>query len=1518
MGLKSYLQQKKGGQQQPQEQPQEQPQQKEITVDFVQPPVQEQQQEQGKTIQDLIAKAKRPITGEPISWGWGLSPVEYPVMGKEVGDNKYSFEASPDYVPNHNPVLQAIADNVIMPAYDTMADFTTGFMEGAVGLPVAGIAGVHKVLTHALAESEEEKAEAARDRQNWLDSVSTPADASFARKAGSLVGMMGTDPLTYLSFGASIPKTMLKTGAVATGTTLFKDFPREDMTAKEKLIDAGVNGALVGGLTGGILTGLKGLKWWRNKRAEKTAKAEAEAKAKAEAEALEKIEVTPHQSDEAVAQAHSQLDELDKIFGVNQVASKGDDLVKTGEVNAEAKAINEAQVAERQALENAELAKMLEPKEPVQELAEEVAKVVPKAGETADDVLKQAEQVVAEKANGARAVETAMVHEAETPVVDGVRNFVREANSMNSEIRGVALAKQLATAEGKAYQMTLAHEAEQMGDLLTLSARQAEEDARWVRPFVSMDKATAEQQYLQRVADMSDDIQFKDWAYGILKDGRKITAEQQALATKELQDTMDRLVRQEVQTSAIREEIAQISKELDDTFVLTGKKLDEASKAVDSMEQTANDLSIFNKIAAKRDALRQDKTRQGIEALYARRAEHERKAQLYASMQARKDKINAMRHSMQGDPLKARREALRRGRPEEPVQPQEQPQVQEQPYTDAADLLSRYSGASTKAGQSVIGGASGFYMSDEDMDITKRLGYALLGAGAMYGGGKGMKWLWKNGKKPFSSIKNKFGYDTVNGVKVARPLQQAIDKIGEWIYHKKLHMETGYMGALDNMLQMESRIGTLIETVRKALNNLSTAERAAMHNYMVGEASPAELAMLTPEVRRLADRFTSQIEALGQRAVDEGLLDADAFATWHGKYLRRIYTDHVDDAVKGAGGSPRTLSKTFSRGKEEMISYDKYKELEASGKIDKDITKEGNYWFEKEGLEELDKLQRLDDEALKKVSKEKRIRVRRDYTFDERTRMGEIRDASVSIPYTLNNLRQMLNINSFLKEVQSAGVAKAYNKADGILPGYKVINGRRYGALDGMQVPEAVAEDLKVQTRFLNGDERELLDLYKKALGLWKRSKTVYNPSSHINNMVGNWSLMVSQGMPMIKAMTGMISSMGKLAKFSKWQNLNGKVLTGKATPQEIALEAQLRSDAGVMNVIEAHKAGLFGGMNIKDIMYGADKLQPKWYQKPFKAFQNAYMGEDNMGRLAYYNWLKETAGLAENEAVKETRKIIPDYRLPMSKVGRFLRDTGLDPFISWTYYTMPAILKATNPLGKNMYGKGLNKYNAVNLAKLSAVLWGGSSIFSLLQGGQMTTPFFIPTEKPRTMQFTTQQIYKDPYGRMSMDMRMNYMFPQLGALSAGFSPIYKWFGEGDFTPFSDVGEMAKSHLTGGVPGTVLGLLQNEHPYTGYDISNQTGINYLIDAGGYLAGNLAPIPPWVERTVGGVLASKLRDDRDTIMKNPSLPMILANMFLPKVYKWDKRAYHYAEKDKKDAKKKNYGASKFTDFLLGKE
>jgi len=134
-----------------------------------------------------------------------------------------------------------------------------------------------------------------------------------------------------------------------------------------------------------------------------------------------------------------------------------------------------------------------------------------------------------------------------------------------------------------------------------------------------------------------------------------------------------------------------------------------------------------------------------------------------------------------------------------------------------------------------------------------------------------------------------------------------------------------------------------------------------------------------------------------------------------------------------------------------------------------------------------------------------------------------------------------------------------------------------------------------------------------------------------------------------------------------------------------------LKSDEDVALWQKAQKAGLFGRSKLNDILnqYTAPlnkniDTSPKdgvfnkavdLYKKADNKLSAIYQGEDDIMRFSMLKSLTKQ-GKDFDQALKIVNNTIPDYTKPMSAMAKFGRNSLLTPFISWTYYSTPIILR--------------------------------------------------------------------------------------------------------------------------------------------------------------------------------------------------------------------------------------------------
>jgi len=513
-----------------------------------------------------------------------------------------------------------------------------------------------------------------------------------------------------------------------------------------------------------------------------------------------------------------------------------------------------------------------------------------------------------------------------------------------------------------------------------------------------------------------------------------------------------------------------------------------------------------------------------------------------------------------------------------------------------------------------------------------------------------------------------------------------------------------YLLRNDELFSAKSAYSAKMENLQSALSGLDDADRVAMHEYMVGEGNA-----IKPELKPLADALRRQIDDMSAKLVDLGVLDKASRDALAGQYLARSYEKHLKDRINSVFSSGKKVDEIHSRG----FAFKEFKDREAMDKFlskNPQIAKSMDQAYNKGGVRVVEK-------------PNGKIELWRDYTKDERSAMGEIRDAAFSIPQTLNKLNDMIENAKFLKSVSelSGGavipnteIKARYGKLD-LDDAIKKELGREgyaqmpksdsYGALAGQWVRKDIKSDI-ISSFAQSGDMGVLIDGWKKYLSIWKMSKTVWSQTAHVGNYVSNGFLLNLAGM----SAKQVVASMAKFTRaqigngaINRYKQLRLKNVTSKLSPAERREYAQLMREKEIQTYKLAEDVGLFGRSSLLDIQNGFARTTKELRQgkiariidgdaaearSPFaSAAQKAgdalgavadkagalYAGEDNVGRLALFSHYIDK-GLDPKSAKIATNSWIPDYSRQMPAGMRALRDSGIAPFISWSYYVMPAM----------------------------------------------------------------------------------------------------------------------------------------------------------------------------------------------------------------------------------------------------
>ena len=472
-----------------------------------------------------------------------------------------------------------------------------------------------------------------------------------------------------------------------------------------------------------------------------------------------------------------------------------------------------------------------------------------------------------------------------------------------------------------------------------------------------------------------------------------------------------------------------------------------------------------------------------------------------------------------------------------------------------------------------------------------------------------------------------------------------------------------YIKARDVTNAAKHRAAEKATLIHNTLSKLPEQDRKMLHEYIVGDIH----ADMVPEsIRAIGDNIRQTVTDVQQQLIDAGFSE-EMINAWGANYLKRIYDIHPVKDFKKVMTKKMTVPQLLRRGKEETVTKEELQRRIASGEIDREMIgkplKEG-------GIE------------IKDLGNGK-LKVRRDWTKAEREQMGEITDAAVTIPQTIVHLHNILEHAKFLKEVSGIDgatidpkIAKTLTDDELSSIGFvRVPNTRKYGALAGQAVRKDVFADIKAlndnvfDTYF--GHDNAVAKAFKQYLRLWKKSKTVWNAPTHLNNITSNFFLMHLAGLNPAEIL-GNVASAGKMMwKGKRLTELESKAILNTLSESERAelnaLNSELKyykeaKDLGLLNTSFLEDIGHTNKevTDAKTVLGKVDKTLTGWYQN-----------EDAVNKLAMYKFLREH-GWAKEKSREAVETIMPDYSRPMAQGWRFLRDTGVTPFIAWTYYTFP------------------------------------------------------------------------------------------------------------------------------------------------------------------------------------------------------------------------------------------------------
>lgn len=515
----------------------------------------------------------------------------------------------------------------------------------------------------------------------------------------------------------------------------------------------------------------------------------------------------------------------------------------------------------------------------------------------------------------------------------------------------------------------------------------------------------------------------------------------------------------------------------------------------------------------------------------------------------------------------------------------------------------------------------------DDLTMQEKMAIGALAFGAGFAGAKGI-----------SKIKINDDISETVGDYFGRGF---IDKYG---------LDPKYVKLKEEVRNFEGHIAARWLEVGKKSAKLSAGDRKLMYRFMTGTSTGP----LTTDLHNLSKESRELITETAQAMIDVGLLRKETFERNINTYLHRSYTSKV-----GGAQNKTQVGLQKARANLSLIGH----ELRSRG-------------LEKKVRNTPENLKRYTDQGFYvtpgQKTDTKKIKIRRDWTFEERQAMGEIEDAAYAIHETGRLMTTDLATYKFYNDLAESGFASAKPGNDRWvevptenLQGTKI---RKYGKLAGKYVPPEVWRDIQFQDKFKTFKNLPGIKAYRQINSTWKLSKTAWNPVVHVNNIMSNfvlYDLSDSDWKHMPGALHELYNHLVKKVDSPVVkQAVNLGVFDSDFATNE--LKNFVKSWAQKNFTVED-----FEKTPLKTAAGHVQNLLQKTYDQTLGRMTNAYINEDRIFRLSVFMDRIEK-GMSPEEAAADARRWFIDYKIDAPAIN-FLRETAT-PFLAYSYRVLPLL----------------------------------------------------------------------------------------------------------------------------------------------------------------------------------------------------------------------------------------------------
>jgi len=489
-------------------------------------------------------------------------------------------------------------------------------------------------------------------------------------------------------------------------------------------------------------------------------------------------------------------------------------------------------------------------------------------------------------------------------------------------------------------------------------------------------------------------------------------------------------------------------------------------------------------------------------------------------------------------------------------------------------------------------------------------------------------------------------------------------------------IETEDLQGLRNKIELE------FFRIFQRANQLSTDERKVLYNLLEGDI---KFDVVPKDLAKIAKTARKQITRITQMYIDAGLITEETALRNIERYIKRSYGGKDLSKIGSELRARGVLEKITPN--EWLKSYSKIKAFKAddAGKLIRVNEHKGWELFGNVEVKKFENVKATDEVAkdLIKAGKgdEPLLTARWEYTKQERLGMTEIEDGAFAIMETGRLMAQTLPRYKFYADIAAQTFTKTTPTAEEILKldlvevPSTIRTGtiqKTYGELAGKFIPREVYENIFQINKIAEGPSKPAFKLYRNLNQIWKASKTAWNPTVHVNNIVSNLVLLdlVDGSASLLPAAVKAFNdqSKGKSVKILE-EASNLGVFSSNYVKQELAggfldpdkvIPAYYKTDPN-KNVFE-------NAVNMSDFIY---KDLIKKNKLGLQKLSDYYALEDSIFRLALY-MDRKNKGYNKVQAAQDARKSFIDYNIQAPGINA-LRSLPT-PFLAYTYRVIPIL----------------------------------------------------------------------------------------------------------------------------------------------------------------------------------------------------------------------------------------------------